>query len=564
MIPDREEKSRPAKVGPYLLERCLGSGGMGAVWRAWDERLQRPVAVKQVRPELRDRPGVRELLRHEAASAARLNHPAIVHVYDILEEDGADWIVMELVEGETLAQILREGPLPLSQALRLGREIAKGLAKAHSQGIVHRDLKALNVMVTPSGHAKILDFGIAKLAGAAGEAPGAGFLRPGTVLGTPFAMSPEQVRGTPLDHRSDLFSFGSLLYEMLTGVSPFLAETEAAILEKVFSQRQPPVRQLMPEVPPELSELVDWLLEKKARMRPQDAREVATVLNAILARQPPTSPGEDRRSSKPRAPVPGTTDEPDDRTISLLPTLRRYDAAPGLAPRAADASLGAGERRQVTVVCCGLVEAAGPGAWRIPEAEDLSEIMPALRRILYEVVTYFQGSSGTALGPQLRIYFGYPWARDDDVERAVLTAHELVDRVRRADWQSRGGMPLALRAGVHSGPAIVSKNREHPEPLSLGPTLDVATSIQGAASAGEVLVSEATRRLTAKSFETEGLPRFRSRQPAAALRSSGSAPRSMPPSRRSGPPSRSSRGRASSTCCVCAGGWCRGERARWS
>jgi serine/threonine protein kinase/tetratricopeptide (TPR) repeat protein len=506
VIPDREEKSRPAKVGPYLLERRLGSGGMGAVWRAWDERLQRPVAIKQVRPELRDRPGVRELLRHEAAAAARLNHPAIVHIYDILEEGGADWIVMELVEGETLAEILRDGPLALPQALRLGREIAKGLAKAHSQGIVHRDLKALNVMVTPSGHAKILDFGIAKLTGVAtgGEIPGSALFRPGTVVGTPFAMSPEQICGTPLDHRSDLFSFGSLLYEMLTGVSPFLAATEAATLGLVVGQRQPPVRQLLPEVPPELSELVDWLLEKKARMRPQDAREVATVLNAILARQPPRSPGEDRMSSRPRKPVRRTQDRTEDRTISLMPTLRR-DAVPDSVPRAADASLGAGERRQVTVVCCGLVEVSGPGTWRTPEAADLAGIMPGLRRVLYEVVTHFQGSSGTALGPQLWIYFGCPRARDDDVERAVLTAHELVDRVRRADWKSRGGSPLALRAGVHSGPAIISKNRERQEPPSLGPTLDVATSIQSVASAGEVLVSEATRRLTAKSFETEGV-----------------------------------------------------------
>jgi len=503
VIPDREEASRPAKVGPYLLERCLGSGGMGAVWRAWDERLQRPVAVKQVRPELRDRPGVRELLRHEAAAAARLNHPSIVHVYDILEVDDADWIVMELVEGETLAEILRDGPLVLPQALRLGREIAKGLAKAHSQGIVHRDLKALNVMVTSSGHAKILDFGIAKLTGvvAGGEIPGAALSRLGAVVGTPFAMSPEQICGAPLDHRSDLFSFGSLLYEMLTGVSPFLAATEAATLGLVVGQRQTPVRQLMPEVPPELSELVDWLLEKKARMRPQDAREVATVLNAILARQPLGSYAASRKSRLRR-----TDDRSEDRTISLMPTVRRYDAVPDLAPRAVDASLGTGERRQVTVVCCGLVEIAGPGTWRTPEAEDFSEVMPALRRVLYEVVTHFQGSSGTVAGSQLWIYFGYPWARDDDAQRAVLTAHELVDRVRRASWQSRGGCPLALRAGVHSGPAIVSKDRERPEPLSMGPTLEVATSIQSLASPGEVLVSENTRRLTAKSFETEGLP----------------------------------------------------------
>lgn len=494
-------KSRPVKVGPYLLERRLGSGGMGAVWRAWDERLKRPVAIKQVRPELNDRPGVRETLRHEAAAAAGLNHPSIVHVYDILEEGDADWIVMELVEGETLAEILVDGPLPLTQAVRLGREIAKGLANAHLHGIVHRDLKALNVMVTPAGHAKILDFGLAQLTAAAGgEAPS----RPEGVQGTPLAMSPEQILGAPLDHRSDLFSFGSLLYEMLTGVAPFLDETDVATLGRVCNQRQAPVRQLVPEASPELSELVDWLLEKEAQMRPQDAREVAAVLNAILVRHSPAPPVEDRPARTRRR-----SDRPGDRTIALSPSpLRPGKTSTGLV-RSADEGLGSGERRQVTVVCCGLVESAGAGPWRKPVIEDLSEVMPALRRVLYEVLTQFQGSSGTALGPQIWIYFGYPRARDDDAQRAVLTAQELVARLQQADWRSGTGCHLALRAAIHSGPAIISKSGEQPEPLSLGPTLDLAMGIQDQAPAGQVWLSEATRRLIARSFETESLAPLR-------------------------------------------------------
>jgi class 3 adenylate cyclase/tetratricopeptide (TPR) repeat protein len=493
-------------VGPYLLECRLGSGGMGAVWRAWDERLKRPVAIKQVRPDLSDQPGVRQRLRHEAAAAARLNHPAIVHVYDILEVGDTDWIVMELVEGETLAEILAAGPLGLQQAVRLGREIAKGLAKAHSQGIVHRDLKALNVMVTPSGHAKILDFGVAKLAGTAGGDPSSSsHSHAGGLVGTPFAMSPEQILGSPLDHRSDLFSFGSLLYEMLTGISPFLAASAATTLGRVCAHRQAPVRQLAPEVPPELSELVDWLLEKEARLRPRDALEVAAVLNAILARQAPEAPAESRRAL-PR----GTADRPEDRTISLAPT--REERIIHLVPRTPEAPLAAGERRQVTVVCCGLVEVAGPDAWRSPELEDLSAVMPALRRLLYDVVTRFEGSSGTAHGHQLWIYFGYPRAQGDDAQRAVRTARELVSRVQQAGWESRRACRLALRVGVHSGPAIVSivsQDREPPEPLALGPTLDLATGLQGLAPAGEVLVSDATRRLIARSFETERLPSVR-------------------------------------------------------
>ncbi len=479
---------------------------MGAVWRAWDERLKRPVAVKQVRPDLSDRPGVRQRLRHEAAAAARLNHPAIVHVYDILEADDTDWIVMELVEGQTLAEILAAGPLPLHQAVRLGREIAKGLAKAHSQGIIHRDLKPLNVMVTPSGHAKILDFGVARLVSVAGNDPSSSsHSHAGALVGTPYAMSPEQILGTPLDHRSDLFSFGSLLYEMLTGISPFQAETTVATLGRVCTHRQAPARQLVPEMPPELSELVNWLLEKEAPMRPGDALEVAAVLNAILARQ--TLEGlEEIHTTLP----PGKADRAslaDERTISLEPT--RDEPILRLAPRPPEASLAAGERRQVTVVCCGLVEIAGPAGWRSLDLEDLSDVMPALRRLLYDVVTRFEGSSGTALGHQLWIYFGYPQAQGDDAQRAVRTARELISRVEQAGWESQRGCRLSLRVGIHSGPAIVSKDREQPEPLALGPTLDLATGLQGLAPAGEVLVSEATRRLIARSFETERLPSFR-------------------------------------------------------
>src|SRR3954453_20169566 len=143
-----------------------GTSGSGGRWRARGERRRRPGAVKQIRPDRLDQPGARARLRHEAAAGARLNPPAIVHIYDILQAGEVEWIVMELVEGRTLAEILTGGPLALSQAVRLGREIAKGLAKAHSEGIVHRDLKTLNVMVPPSGHAKILDFGIAKLSSA--------------------------------------------------------------------------------------------------------------------------------------------------------------------------------------------------------------------------------------------------------------------------------------------------------------------------------------------------------------------------------------------------------------
>ncbi len=233
----------PERLGPYRLDHLLGSGGMGAVWRAWDERLERWVALKQIRADATLRHG-RERLRREARAVARLNHPAIVHVYDILEGADGDWIVMELVEGRTLRCLLdEETALPPARAVRLCREIAEGLAEAHAHGILHRDLKTNNVIVGPSGRAKILDFGLAKEIAREGDPERQELTAstPGVILGTCFAMSPEQVLGRPLDQRSDLFSLGSLLYEMLTGEAPFRAESSTQSLARVLHHEVPPL-----------------------------------------------------------------------------------------------------------------------------------------------------------------------------------------------------------------------------------------------------------------------------------------------------------------------------------
>ncbi|HSG40939.1 MAG TPA: serine/threonine-protein kinase, partial [Thermoanaerobaculia bacterium] len=207
---------------------------MGVVWRAWDERLERWVALKQIRADVTLRHG-RERLRREARAVARLNHPSIVHVYDIVEGPDGDWIVMELVEGKTVRRLLEEETvLPPARAVKICREIAEGLAEAHAQGILHRDLKANNVIVASSGRAKILDFGLAKEIQREGGAEGREqtISVPGHILGTCYAMSPEQVLGRALDERSDLFSLGSLLYEMLTGEAPFRAESNALSLAR--------------------------------------------------------------------------------------------------------------------------------------------------------------------------------------------------------------------------------------------------------------------------------------------------------------------------------------------
>lgn len=279
----QEEDPRSEALGPYRLVERLAAGGMGEVWRAWDGRLKRTVAVKHILPEILDQPGARERFRREAEAGARLTHPAVVQIYDLVESPEGDWLVMELVDGKTLRQHLSAGPLDLRSALRWGGEIAGGLAAAHAQGVLHRDLKAGNVMITAAGHAKVLDFGIARALSPEGTEQETTLSQTGTVVGTSYAMSPEQALGLPLDHRSDLFSLGSLLYEMLTGEAPFRASSDTASLARVCSYRPLPARQLRAEIPPEVSTLIERLLEKEPNARPGDAGEVASLLEEAAA-----------------------------------------------------------------------------------------------------------------------------------------------------------------------------------------------------------------------------------------------------------------------------------------
>src|SRR3954471_23912111 len=268
--------SHPQTIGPYSLGERLGAGGMGEVYQAYDERLDRWVAVKLIRPEATENETARERFRREARAVARLSHPSIVQIHDIVETAESDAIVMELVEGESLARRITRGPLPVGEAVRIGREIAEGLAAAHAKGLIHRDLKPENVMITPEGRAKILDFGLAKRL--EGEASLTADHR---VLGTFRAMSPEQAKGLPLDARSDLFSFGLLLYEMLSGRSPFEGSSTLETLTRICTHRQTPLREVSSAIPEGLSRLVDQLLEKEPARRPGTAREVAAALGAL-------------------------------------------------------------------------------------------------------------------------------------------------------------------------------------------------------------------------------------------------------------------------------------------
>ena len=291
----------PYPIGPYRLEKALGRGGMGMVYEAYDERLERSVAIKRLLNESDD-PRRRERLRREARHTAQLAHPAIVQVFDLVEDhDGSDWIVMERVAGAPLSNLLRLGPLEVDEALHYGRQIAEGLAAAHDQGIVHRDLKTENVMVLPDGRVKILDFGIAKQLGFSSTSPSQDDLsRTGEILGTSRAMAPEQAQGVGVGPRSDLFSLGVLLYESLSGKSPFRAATPLLTLTRVVSHQPQPIGELVQDLPDELGDLIGRLLSKAPELRPADATEVATLLGHLIderrsgTHQPPTREADQR------------------------------------------------------------------------------------------------------------------------------------------------------------------------------------------------------------------------------------------------------------------------------
>ena len=267
---------------------------MGEVYRARDERLKRDVAIKVLPASFSQDPDRLKRFEQEAQAAGALNHPNITAVYDFGEHDGAPYIVTELLEGETLRSRLGPGAISPRKAIDYAVQIAQGLAAAHEKGIVHRDLKPENVFLTKDGRVKILDFGLAKLkldgaeSGQTDAGTVSGGTEPGVVLGTMGYMSPEQVRGKPADKRSDLFSFGTILYEMLSGQRAFRGDTAADTITAILSKEPPDISQTNKDVPPGLDRIVRHCLEKNPEERFESARDVAFDLEALSSVSAPS------------------------------------------------------------------------------------------------------------------------------------------------------------------------------------------------------------------------------------------------------------------------------------
>jgi len=284
--------SAGTRLGPYDILGPLGAGGMGEVYRAKDSRLDRSVAIKVLPSSVAPTPEARQRFEREAKTISQLSHPNICALYDVGREGSTDYLVMEFLEGETLAERLEKGRLPNEQLLRFAAEIAGALDAAHRLGIIHRDLKPGNIMLTRTG-VKLLDFGLAKLRAMevdpvvsglsrlATGAAGAPLTERGTILGTFQYMSPEQLEGKEADARSDIFAFGSVLYEMATGKKAFQGASQASLIAAVLEHEPTPISSIQPLVPPALERVVKICLAKNPEDRWQTAHDLKAELEWI-------------------------------------------------------------------------------------------------------------------------------------------------------------------------------------------------------------------------------------------------------------------------------------------
>ncbi len=407
------------RVGRFEIEHLLGRGGQGKVWLARDPALGRHVAIKQL-------PKGTELA--EARMAAAIEHPNVCRVYDFLCTDEHDFIVMEYVSGETLLKAVRRG-LEQQEALRVLWQVALGLAAAHARGVVHRDLKADNVLLTPFGVAKITDFGISRRENEPSSSDG-------LLTGTPHSMSPEQSMGQPTDARSDLFSFGVLCHELLVGTSPFLGRDMHDTLHRVRVLTPPALHELDPSVPRSLSLLIQRLLAKSPTERETSAEKIAHALESII--------------------------DQSDRT-SAMP------------------STGRGERRQVVLVACELTLAPGTD-----DPELLLQFRREYRRTVERTVDELGGSVHVAVGQQYVLCFGYPEPHEDSVQRAALAG------LRVRDWGEAVGVTarLSLRVALHAGTAVVLGHGADME-LELGNLLRTVQALRDLSPESAVVASDA-------------------------------------------------------------------------
>ncbi|GEM_PF-4063221 len=460
-------------IAHYKILNMLGKGGMGIVYKAEDTKLERIVAIKFLPRHIEANVEERARFKIEAKAAAALNHPNIATIYAIEEVDDELFIVMEYIDGQELKSRISAGPLPVAEVLDMAQQIAAGLQAAHEKGITHRDLKPANVIVTQNGVTKILDFGIAKLAGQAR------LTKTGGAVGTVAYMSPEQVQGIDADHRSDIWSFGVTMYEMLTGQLPFRGEYEAALMYAIINENPQPISNFRADVPMALEKVVARALAKAPQERFDSARSMVQDLQNARA------------------------------SASLQPTISSASSRPTPAPQKSSQEtpsdqLRKAERRQATILIShlagytDLVEQLAP--------EEVEAFMNQIRDSAAAIVQTHGGVINRFAGDEMVALFGIPTSHEDDFVRAVRVASALHAQMRelRPAIESRIGQAISLQSGINTG-AIVAQWRDDDERKYeiTGSAFQIAALLAAQAEAGEILIGPEQQRLVAPFFETE-------------------------------------------------------------
>ena len=466
-------------VSHYRIVDTVGGGGMGMVYKAVDIRLERIVALKFLSPQLSADPRAKQRFLSEARSASLLDHPNIGTIYEIDEEpDAGLFIAMAYYDGPSLDRIVASGPVPLDRALEIVAQVAGALARAHARGIVHRDIKPANILMTSSGIAKVIDFGIAKVASAALTATGGTF-------GTPAYMAPEQIRGD-VDHRTDIWALGVVLYQMLTGRLPFGGDNAYGQAAAILSD---PMRPCDEWVPAPAVEMIDRMLAKSAADRYPTMDAVAAAARAILATM-----GAVDGSDWPTAARAGAVDG------------GQTDATPTATPYTSE---GTAERRQVTVLVSGLGDVAALAERLDPE--DLHEVLIAYQAVCGDVVRRLDGHLAQATDDELVVYFGYPSAHEDDGKRAVRCGLEIVQAVKTIPHRlvstvpALNGVALNATVGVHTGTIISGDRRSARTAGPTGNVANVASRTREIAVADQVVVTADTHRIIRRAFYCEEL-----------------------------------------------------------
>ena len=471
-------------LGRYQILAELGRGAMGTVYRALDPLIEREVAIKTLHPNLPDDvvKEVRERFLREAKSAGRLNHPNIVTVFDVGEQDGVAYMAMELLEGRSLQDILRQERLSLPQVANLVAQVADALDQAREFNIVHRDVKPANIMVSGAGRAKLTDFGVAYV-------PSLAMTQTGTGLGSPKYMSPEQVLGQPVDPRSDIFSLGVVLYEMLVGKSPFEPEGEAtmfALMNRITLHPHAPVAQINPQIPATFDRILARALAKKPEERYQRAGEMAGDLREFV------SGGVDPASGADRGAAAGT-DEAYENSVRIISSAavaertQKIELQGAEEPGDIDSLLELRERlermveekfkRRLTVVFTDL-----KGSTSLAETYGDIESRSVLKRYHDMAAAAIKGNGGVlvkTIGDGTLSHF--PSALG--ALRASVAIQKNMDEF---NLSGKFKIPVLVRVGMHTGDCIVEKND------IFGDVVNAASRFESSAHPGEILLSEET------------------------------------------------------------------------